>query len=122
MTNQKAVLVVDDSSIIRERLKELFSGLKNPATFTYSGSYRAGLQVVHDSSPDVVLLDINLPDKSGIDLLREIKGTHPGTVVIILTNQASNYYKKKCKSLGADFFVDKSNEFEHITGILNSLP
>ena len=119
--NRKAVLEVDDSTIIQERLKDLLSGLSHVARFTFSNSYKNGMEVLSESNPDIVLLDINLPDKSGIDLLKQIKHSRPGTVVIILSNQSSYYYKKKCRSLGADYFVDKSNEFESISEIIDSL-
>jgi DNA-binding NarL/FixJ family response regulator len=75
-----------------------------------------------ESRPDIVLLDIHLPVKSGIELLQYIRINHPATIVIMLTNESGDYYRKICKKLGAAYFIDKSREFELIPDILASIP
>jgi len=68
----------------------------------------------------VVLLDINLPDKSGIELLRLIQERHPETAVLMISNNADQYYRNICKKLGARYFLDKSTDIDLIPSILSS--
>jgi two-component system chemotaxis response regulator CheY len=75
------------------------------------------LGLMNEINPDVVLLDINLPGKSGISVLKEIKQSSSAKVVM-LTNYSDSYYRTLCSSLGADHFLDKSTEFEMIPTIL----
>ena len=58
--------------------------------------------------PDAVILDIQMPGGSGIDVLRELKHNYPSIVTIVLTNHPSLQYQQKCAELGVDYFVIKS--------------
>ena len=58
--------------------------------------------------PDAVILDIQMPGGSGIDVLRDIKARHASTVVIVLTNHPYPQYRQKCAELGAEYFFSKS--------------
>lgn len=114
-------LIVDDSLVIIERFIEILTDMDNVGTILQAGNYAEGCQVLEYIKPDVVLLDINLPDKSGIELLRLIHARHADIKVIMITNQATEHYKKICAGLGADHFFDKSNEFELIPGIISGI-
>ena len=67
---------------------------------------------------DVVLLEIQLPVKEGIGLLKHIVAHFPKTKVIVLSNLVGNYYQKLCAAAGAYRFVDKSKDFDKIPEIL----
>jgi DNA-binding NarL/FixJ family response regulator len=117
----KSILIVDDSLIITERLQMMLMGLKNIGAIASAGGYPLAVQLLMDVRFDIVSLDINLPGKSGIELLRHIKAAYPQIVVIMLTNQSSDYYRTICKRLGADYFMDKSTEFDNVPSIIYSL-
>ena len=57
-----------------------------------------------------------------MDVLETIKKDQPNPLVIMLTNFASDQYRQKCLRLGADYFFDKSTEFERITEVLRRVP
>lgn len=114
-------LIVDDSRVIIERLREILNDTDNIGRILHAGNYREGSQVLEKIRPDVILLDINLPDKSGIELLRHIQANHPDIKVIMISNSATEYYKRICAALGADHFFDKSNEFELIPDIISGI-
>ncbi|HTQ28121.1 MAG TPA: response regulator [Puia sp.] len=118
--NEIAVLIVDDSQILHERLSEILSGLDHVGDCFYAKNFVEAQGLLNEVHADVAILDINLPGQSGIELLRYIKQHHNRITTIMLSNQASAYYKRKCKSLGADYFVDKSIEFEQISIIIRS--
>ena len=115
------ILIVDDSSIIIKRVTGIIKDLNNTGTILHASNYVKALQLVNQLSPQIVLLDIHLPDKSGVEVLRYIKEKKLPITVIMLTNQSEEYYKTLCKEIGADYFIDKSSGFEEIPGIINSL-
>ncbi len=69
-------------------------------------------------TPDIVLLDINMPGKNGIELLRFIRVKNFGSEVIMLTNHAEVIYREQCQELGARFFLDKSSDFGLVPDII----
>ena len=80
-----------------------------------------GLDLVSSCNPDFVILDIRLPDVSGIEVLKEIKKNCPGLRVAILTNYPYPSYRTRCMELGADYFFDKSLEFIKAKEVLMEL-
>ncbi len=79
------------------------------------------LDALRQVRPDVVILDIRMPGGNGIEVLREVKKMAPAPQVIMLTNFAYAQYRKKCKEAGADFFFDKSTEFEKLPQALEQV-
>lgn len=71
--------------------------------------------------PDVVILDIRMPGGSGIDVLKRVKQGEVTPMVIILTNYPYPGYRQKCLQAGADFFLDKSTEFDQIPKLFEQL-
>ena len=121
MDKKQAILIVDDSVIIVDRLTELISDLQNIKSIVKASTYAEGIAMLQQSKPDIAVLDINLPDKSGIEVLKYIKSNLPSIVVIMFSNQGNEYYRDLCKSLGADYFVDKSKGFDEIPDIISSI-
>jgi len=119
---KKTILIVDDSPLIVRRLIDMLSELPNLEWIKNAGNYADGIELVQRHNPGILLLDINLPDKSGIELLRICKENNPATKVIMITNQANEQYRKLCLKLGADYFIDKSKEFEQIADTIADIP
>ena len=117
----KSILIVDDSLLIVDRLQTMLKELDNPGPVGCALDYPSAMQQIKESLPDIVLLDINLPGGNGIGILRYIKTQLPATVVIMLTNQADDYYRNICRKWGADFFIDKSREFDQVIPVLSTI-
>jgi DNA-binding NarL/FixJ family response regulator len=117
----KTILIVEDSPLIADRLCDMLKVLSDVGFVDHVGDCSSAMRHLRESLPDIVLLDINLPGCSGLDLLRHIKSHHPDTAVIMLTNQVDSYYRKKCKELGAAYYLDKSKEFEKVPFVVASL-
>ncbi len=115
------VLVVEDSLMIIKRILDLLEEVKNIKLVVHAANYFESIKMINEIDADIVLLDINLPDKSGIELLKEIKQIRPHIKIIMLTNHASDNYRDLCAYMGADFFLDKSNDFEKIPATIASL-
>lgn len=65
-----------------------------------------------------VLLDINLPGKNGIELLKLFREHNPECEIIMITNHADSYYRQQCLQLGAKHFLDKSRDYGSITSLV----
>ena len=111
---KKVVLVVDDSLVVIERLIPLLQTVPDVEFVIHAGSYREALSVLDELKPDCVLLDIQLPDQSGIELLQLIREKFDEILVFMMTNMASEHYRMVCQRMGANRFFDKSMDFERI--------
>ena len=116
------VLIVDDSNIILESLTGLL-GENNPAINIVCVNYALdGFQVLERIAPQIVILDINLPGMSGIEMLRKVREMmHVQPIIIMLTNNAYACYETECIKMGADYFLDKSRDFQRIPSIISSV-
>jgi two-component system response regulator DevR len=115
------VYIVDDSEMMRERLTESISDLAEIKVTGQSGDPYEAFNAIQKSHPDVVVLDIRLPGRSGIDLLKDIKKGPQAPVVIMVTNYPYRQYREGCMSAGADYFFSKINEFEMIAETLQRI-
>ena len=110
----KQVLIIDDSEPIRQRIAALLDESADIQIVGEAGTKHDGWLALQRLLPDTVILDIRLPDDSGIQLLRQIKSGYPGIRVIMLTNYDLQQYRRQCLRLGADYFLNKTQEFEKI--------
>jgi DNA-binding NarL/FixJ family response regulator len=115
------VLIADDSPIVCERLKAMLSNLEEIETVGRARDVSEAINSIEELKPDAVILDIQMPVGSGIEVLKHIKKEHPATVVIMLTNYPYPQYRQECMDEGADFFFDKSLEFEKAIEVCKGL-
>lgn len=122
MENKKlSIAIVDDSDIIRQRLVHRISKCENIQIIWEAENVVNTFNCCSLSEPSVLILDIQLPDGSGIDVLEKIKLANSGIKVIMLTNYPSLPFRKKCIAAGADYFFDKSTEFEKVFEVLKEI-
>lgn len=112
------VFIVDDSPVVRERLAHLISDLPDTEIIGQSDIAFEAINSIRRTKPSVVVLDISMPGGSGIYVLDSIKRERPAPTVIMLTNFAHDQYRQKCLQMGADYFFDKSTEFEKVIDVL----
>ncbi|MCH7732545.1 MAG: response regulator transcription factor [Candidatus Marinimicrobia bacterium] len=115
------ILVADDSQLIRDRLKKVISKINGVTHIYQAANTTEALNIFRNSHPNVVILDISMPDTSGIDVLEIVKEENPLTKVIMLTNYPSQQFRTVCSNLGADFFFVKSDEFFEIPRVIKDL-
>jgi DNA-binding NtrC family response regulator len=99
------ILVVDDEESIRHVLKTFLD--QNGCEVTAAASAEEALDVLPDARPDVALVDVVLPGKSGIELLSEIKRRSPDTEVVLMTGHGSAATAVKAIRLGAYDYLEK---------------
>jgi len=115
------VLIVDDSLVVRERLENVLSEVPDVEAISKAKNKSEAISLLHKLNPEVMIIDIQMPGGSGIDLLKKTKKERNPPLVVVLTNLSDSQYRKKCIAAGADFFFDKSTEFEKVTGVLKNL-
>jgi len=116
----KKVLIADDSHIVRERLVSLLSDLPGVDIVGEAQTAFEAIQSIRRLKPAVVILDISMPGGSGIQVLETIRKEKPVPLIIMLTNFTHEPYRQRCFKLGADYFFDKSTEFEKVKDVLEN--
>ena len=118
------VITVDDSKIVSQRLGSLLDDVSAVELMGSAGTISEALAIIDAQRPHVVILDIHLASdkpRNGIDLLNLIKKAYPPIKVVMLTNLTDQRYKSLCLDAGAEFFLDKSNDFDRIPDVIDVL-
>ncbi len=116
----KRIYIVDDSIAIRQKLIALLAECKQVRVIGQAGLAEEAIKGIRDLQPDIVLLDIRLPGRSGLWLLSQIKSVWPKMAVIIMTNYDYPQYRRQSFDAGADEFFNKTLEFERMIHLLVS--
>ena len=106
--------IVDDSPLMRERLKENIQEYDFLVCCGEAGTLAEAREGIHSMAPDVVVLDIRMPDGNGISLIGDIKSHHPDMKIIMFTNYPFPQHRKKCMEEGAEYFFNKSEGFDDL--------
>jgi DNA-binding NarL/FixJ family response regulator len=112
------VFIVDGSSIIRERLSTLLAELDGVEVVGQAQNMADAVTAIRARRPDLVIQDVQTADGNGLELLAAIKQGERAPLVIVLTNDAYPPYRKAYLQAGADYFFDKSSEFDRIPAVL----
>lgn len=112
------IFVVEDAPEIRKRLIAMVRRIAGINVIGEADSVNAAIDGVLGGATDTLLLDLQLKDGMGLDVLTRVKQVRPALHVIVLTNFATEQYRQASLSAGADFCLDKSREFGLVPGIL----
>lgn len=115
------VFIADDSNAVVERLADLLEDVPGVQLVGRAYTVPEAVRGVQKMNPDALILDLQMPGGSGIDVLRAVRTTYPCLQVLICTNYPNSKYREECFGAGANFFLDKSKEFEKIPVILRGL-
>jgi len=115
------VLIVEDSEVVTRRIRSMLKEIPDVTVVGEAINGTEAIAITNVMEPDVVLLDIHLPGINGVEVLKEIKLNHSETKVMMLTNYSDLHHRKRCKEAGADYFFDKSIEFEKVPDVLTSI-
>ena len=115
------ILIVDDNKNYINRLVELLNESGKAGRIKAANDYNEAVRLIAKEKPGIVLLDMNMPGKSGIEVLRYIKEEGWDCKVIMVTNHSNESYRKLCGDAGADYLLDKSREFGLIPSLIEKM-
>ena len=116
--NAMNIFVVEDAPEIRKRLVAMVQMVAGINVIGEADSVNEAVDGVLKSTADSLLLDLQLRDGTGLEVLARVKKARPQLRVIVLTNIATHQYRQASLSAGAEFCLDKSQEFGLVPGIL----
>jgi DNA-binding NarL/FixJ family response regulator len=107
MSNKHKILLVDDHPLVREWLASLINQDLQFEVCGEAGTAREALQLIADTRPAIVMVDLSLESGSGIELLKDIKVQHPGVAAIVLSMHDEALYAERAMRAGARGYVMK---------------
>ncbi|MBV9368258.1 MAG: response regulator transcription factor [Frankiales bacterium] len=110
----KKVLLVDDHDLIRQGLRRAFERAEDFTVVAEASSVAEGLAVAAQHEPDVVLMDIRLPDGSGLDAVKKLRAANPQMGIVVLTMYAGDEHLFGALEAGASAFVPKDAPAEDV--------
>ena len=114
------LFVVEDAPEIRKRLIAMVRMVAGINVIGEADSVNEAIDGVLGNAVDTLLLDLQMKDGIGLEVLARVKQARPELRVIVLTNFATPQYRRASLSAGAEFCLDKSQEFGLVPGILRS--
>jgi two-component system invasion response regulator UvrY len=108
------ILITDDHAVVRSGFKEVLAAQLPTAVFGEAASAREALELVWREDWDVVVTDITMPGRSGLDLLKEIRIARPSLPVLVLTVHTEQEYAVRVLKAGAAGFLNKDSAVEEL--------
>lgn len=115
------VLIADDHAIVREGLKRILADDSSMETIAEAADGQEAARLVRLHKPDVVLLDISMPGRSGIDALADIQSASADTRILILSMHPEDQYAIRCLRDGADGYLTKESAPELLLGAIRKV-
>ena len=121
MSEKKSILIIDDHPLFREGLKVIIERDSHFEVVGEAGNGRQGLQLTKKLKPDMIIVDISLPDRSGIQLTREIRTLFSKTLILIVSMHSKIDYIAEAFQAGANGYVVKESASEKLVQGLESI-
>ncbi len=116
-----SILIADDHAIVREGLKQILSGLPDFKVSAEASSGYETLQKLEELPIDLVILDINLGDQNGLEVLKQIRQKWATLPVLILTMHSEKQYATRMLKAGASGFLNKGSASEELVNALRKI-
>jgi DNA-binding NarL/FixJ family response regulator len=115
------VLVADDHALLRSGVRQLLESEPGIEEIGEAASGRETLDVLRASAWDLLILDINMPDRSGLDVLRHVRSVHPETRVLVLSGFSERQYALNVLRAGASGYVNKEMAPEELLSAVRTV-
>src|SRR5258708_39699690 len=108
------VLIAEDHAVVRAGLRQFLEADQSIREICEAATGRETLEQLRLGKWDLLLLDINMPDRSGLDVLRQVRSTHPETRVLVLSGFPERQYALNVLRAGASGFLSKESAPEEL--------
>ena len=106
-TTRKRLLILDDHPMMREGLAQLINNENDLTVCGEAGTGQEAIDLIAKQKPDLVLADISLPDKSGLEVIKEIQTFNPGLEVLVISMHEESLYAQRVLRAGARGYIMK---------------
>ena len=115
------VLIIDDHAIVREGLKQILADREDMTVTGEADDGGKALQLLSEKKFNVAVLDISLPGRNGLEVLKEIRKLHPRTQVLMLTVHAEEQYAVRALRAGAAGYLTKESAPDELVTALQRI-
>ena len=117
----KRILIIDDHEIVRDGLKNILNEQSEDRTFGEAGTQPEALALATGQDWDVVVLDLSLGDRSGLEVLKELKQIRPQLPVLILSMHSEEQYARRAFKAGAAGYITKDSSRVELVQAINKV-
>jgi len=121
MNNLMNILIVDDHAVVRAGLRQIISGVSDMAVADEADSAVEALAKIRKKVYSMVILDISMPGKSGLDVLKEIRNEHPRLPVLMLSMYPEDQYAMRALRSGAAGYMTKDSAPEELVTAIRTV-
>lgn len=115
------ILLVDDHAVVRRGVRDILTESLGKVSFGEAGKPSEAIDLLQGEDWDVVVLDISLPGRGGLDALRDIKRLKPQVPVLVLSMHAEDHYALRALRAGASGYVNKDSAAEELAGAVRKV-
>ena len=117
----KKILLVDDHPLLREGLKRLIITDHNLVVCGMVATVEGAIALVESEQPDMVITDLTLPGRSGMDLIKELHASHPKTPLLVLSMHDENIYATRTVQAGGSGYIMKDTSPERLVEAIHTV-
>lgn len=114
------IMIADDSDAIRLVLQDILS-IGNHEIVAEAVNGEEAVRKFSEVHPDVLLLDLAMPKKDGLTVLKEVMANHPTAKVILITASDNQNIINECLNVGATAFISKPFDFDHVLKLITEI-
>lgn len=115
------VLLADDHAIVRDGLKQILADTEDLAVAGEAADGHEVLKKLREQDWDIIVLDISMPGRSGLELIREIKNEKPGLPILILSMHQEEQYALRALRAGASGYLTKESDAEQLISVIRKV-
>lgn len=117
----KKILLIDDHAVVRDGVKKMLDQQHNSISFGEAGSVAEAIKLVHRQNWDLGILDLSLGDRSGLDVLKELKHIRRRMPILVLTMHSEEQYARRAFKAGASGYITKDSTGEELIKAVNKV-
>jgi len=117
----KKILIIDDHEIVRDGLKKIVNEQSENITFGEASTAPEALRLVVEQDWDIVVLDLSLGGRNGLEVLKELKQIRPGLPVLILSMHSEEQYARRAFKAGAAGYITKDSPRAELLNAINKV-
>ena len=114
------VMIADDSDAIRLVLQDIL-GIGGHEIVAEAQNGAEAVEMFSQVNPDVLLLDLAMPKKDGLTVVKEVIGKHPNAKIILITASDNQNVINECLQCGAKSFISKPFDFDYVLKLINNI-